>query len=334
MAQLPKHRKYLTLEDVRVSYDPKSDSILLTSGDRELKSRGGFKLDLNSTSSAGRMIRDLLRDRGLIRGEPWSEIDRDELLDRVFSSTDPSRVLIGTGVLGESVYWDASVSNLFAYGQPGSGVSALANAVFCHSLAHNWAFYGLDFKDDLGAFEIYPATANTISRDLTDAMNALDSIIALMRERSKAVARLGVGEYANLPDIERGRNTVVFVNDLLDIAIAMRHPERGEKPIASELMRRLHEIDLFGRQVGVHLVISDRSGVDFLELEQLKSSAFELTVGYSPRSQDVEKKRYEHLKRGLPMGRGVYAKLGQKAEVQLLPIEPADRDRWLHNQNR
>lgn len=69
MAQVSRNKKFVSLDDVRVSYRPKDDSIHLMSGDPEFPQ--GFHLPLQKGSFVESQMRDLLVEHGLI--DPDSE---------------------------------------------------------------------------------------------------------------------------------------------------------------------------------------------------------------------------------------------------------------------
>lgn len=66
MVHKPKRGRYLELEDVRVSYNHKDDTIHLTSSDPEIP-QGSFFLTLNRNTSTEVALRDLLEEHELIK---------------------------------------------------------------------------------------------------------------------------------------------------------------------------------------------------------------------------------------------------------------------------
>jgi hypothetical protein len=66
MVHKPKRGRYLELEDVRVSYNHKDDTIHLTSSDPEIP-QGSFFLTLNRNTSTEVALRDLLEEHQLIK---------------------------------------------------------------------------------------------------------------------------------------------------------------------------------------------------------------------------------------------------------------------------
>ncbi|HSN49726.1 MAG TPA: hypothetical protein VLR52_00745, partial [Bacteroidales bacterium] len=76
MAKKPFGGNYLKVE-FRVSYDKKTDSINLTSKDKDLQGEKGFRLTLNRGRDAEHELRKLLEREGLIpKGKPKEIPDR------------------------------------------------------------------------------------------------------------------------------------------------------------------------------------------------------------------------------------------------------------------
>lgn len=69
MAQKPERGRYVTLEDVRVSYKYQDDTIHITSSDPDIPN-GTFYITLNRDTSTESALRELLTEHGLIRENP------------------------------------------------------------------------------------------------------------------------------------------------------------------------------------------------------------------------------------------------------------------------
>jgi len=66
MSSTHESKKYINLEDVRVSYSPKDDNIHITSGDPDVQA-GGFHLSLNRGTQTEITLRQLLEEAGVIK---------------------------------------------------------------------------------------------------------------------------------------------------------------------------------------------------------------------------------------------------------------------------
>lgn len=69
MSKTHHSQKYITLDDVRVSYDRKNDTIHLTSGDPDVQA-GGFHLSLNRGTQTETTLRSLLTQENVIKNKP------------------------------------------------------------------------------------------------------------------------------------------------------------------------------------------------------------------------------------------------------------------------
>lgn len=76
--------KYLILDDVRVSYNPKEDSVHLTSGDPDVQSTG-FHINLSSGTRTELALRNLLTEQGLISPRFETGIPQWGLKGKIFS---------------------------------------------------------------------------------------------------------------------------------------------------------------------------------------------------------------------------------------------------------
>lgn len=68
MSKTHHSQKYITLDDVRVSYDRKNDTIHLTSGDPDVQA-GGFHLSLNRGTQTETTLRSLLTQENVIKNK-------------------------------------------------------------------------------------------------------------------------------------------------------------------------------------------------------------------------------------------------------------------------
>jgi MinD-like ATPase involved in chromosome partitioning or flagellar assembly len=68
MSKTDENKKYVTLENVRVSYLKKNDTIHITTTDPDVQA-GGFHLTLNKGTQTEETLRDLLSEQGVIRDD-------------------------------------------------------------------------------------------------------------------------------------------------------------------------------------------------------------------------------------------------------------------------
>jgi len=119
MAIKPERGRYLALEDVRVSYKHKDDTIHLTSQDPDIPN-GEFFITLNRNTSTESALRDLLTERGLIRKEDTQSVKEQSSFR---SGINPIPEHLMAAQLGN---YKNAPGNYALIGAPGSGKSVLA----------------------------------------------------------------------------------------------------------------------------------------------------------------------------------------------------------------
>lgn len=80
--------KYVTLEDVRVSYNYKDDSIHITSGDPDVQS-SGFHLSLNKDTQTERVLRNILVENEIISSNPAVSVPVLDSGSKIISIVSP-----------------------------------------------------------------------------------------------------------------------------------------------------------------------------------------------------------------------------------------------------
>lgn len=125
MVSKPERGRYLTLEDVRVSYKHKDDTIHLTSADPDIPN-GSFYITLNRDTPTEEALRELLIEHGYIKENDVASKPEDTQLDSIYSYRPRNPLqdvlvdsLVGRGLLNFPRYIHIS-------GQPGCGKSFLA----------------------------------------------------------------------------------------------------------------------------------------------------------------------------------------------------------------
>lgn len=149
MVKKPVRGNYLTLEDVRITYDKKTDSIHLTSKDPDLP-EGGFHLTLSKGREAEQALRSFFINEGM--AQPKTEDTIPKQLE--FSIEEQTLGLtLGKGVDEKSVRWDpANYPHLFVSGAVGRGKTHLLHNIIHAGVVQNalyragiinthWEFY-------------------------------------------------------------------------------------------------------------------------------------------------------------------------------------------------
>lgn len=223
MAKKPKRGSYLNLDDVRVFYDSKTDTISLTSGDEDLPEAGGLKIDLSPGTQNERQLRELLKLKGVIRWDPWPRISREDTLRMIQKSTE-GQLHLGTDIQGDSVTWDSSRGqSLWTHGIPGQGSTFIAHLLAAHAANHGWKSYGIDSRLDLYRIRAYAADA-TIVHEPQDFL----PLLAKLSTEFEGRRALSPEERSELPG-------TLFMIDSLDLVLEAIDQEELKLDFINEL---------------------------------------------------------------------------------------------------
>jgi len=307
MAKKPKRGSYLNLEDVRVFYDAKSDTVSLTSGGRDLPEAGGLKIDLSPGTQPERQLRELLKVKGVIREDLWPRVTRGDTFESIVSSQE-DQLHLGTNINGESVEWNLnSYRNLWVHGATGGGASLLSRAAIQHGFVHGWEIFGIDPRRvELEEISKYPV-GRTVAKDTQEALNLLDSISRLAEERISFLEGQNVLSTRDLPGDLQPRKVLLII-DSVELLLESASPDDQAKLLAS-----LERLSWLGRPVGVHVLLSSKSQprdlqrTDADELKKIQASCAHIVCGnyYQDRLPEGLRERYRP-NRGRGMGRAQF----------------------------
>ena len=271
--RLKRRRKTIQTDEVKLTYDPRDDSILLTPRGR-LSHPNEFSGKLVVPgSSEDEHARELLFEAGIISETPWPKIDREALLSRIFSEDSSGRLILGTGKRGDDVLWDLnSAPNLWVYSDS-RGVNRLQRALFYHALAQGWDFYGIDLiRVEFSEFTRYRGTAKAIAQSLSEARDLLSGLQGLMEERLKEAAALGSRVGAPKP-------VLLSVDNLQYLIDGLESENSADRSLAEESFSILDGLGRSGGAVGIHLAVCSMRSFTEAPLGCLGSRAIYAVIG-------------------------------------------------------
>jgi S-DNA-T family DNA segregation ATPase FtsK/SpoIIIE len=336
MVKKPFRGNYLELK-VRVSYDKKTDTVHLTSKDKDLQAEQGFHLTLNGGRNAEYILRELLEREGLIPK------DKSRILpDRAFYSDSPSHKIwnhfpIGIDGNDEEVIWDPTVSpNLLLAGSTGSGKSVVQRNIIFHCIQNSdkWTVVGIDLKRvELSEYKKYGSTVESIAVTLEDAVASIADIHQRMFARYAEMEKQGANNYRDLTDPPRA---LMLVIDEAYILLAptgnQTSEERAKDALREEMGKKLEDIARLGRAAGIHLSISSqRPDATVFGGEFRQNLSTRIAVGrMSPPASAITLDNDQATKIYGPVkGRGYFQTYGEGAYFQSYFAPMNWLDEWL-----
>lgn len=259
-------KNYLEL-NMRVSYDEKTDSVNITSKDKNISAYGGFRLTLNSGRNAEQTLREMLEHAGIITDEHLIPV---KLAYGDIAASPWDEFPLGKAGGSMLATWNPRVSpHLLLTGPAGMGKSVLERNLIFHCLQHpsRWRIYGIDpFRVELAPYKKYSPVVQSIVSEIDDAVEMCRFIKGEMMERYTQMEKLGVNNYQDLPDAP---HAIMFLVDgvyaLLAKSGAKSYDAIAEDKLKEEALVLLIKISQLGRAAGIHLVLaSQRPSADVI----------------------------------------------------------------------
>lgn len=336
MVKKPFRGNYLELK-VRVSYDKKTDTVHLTSKDKDLQAERGFHLTLNGGRDAEYILRELLEREGMIPK------DKSRILpDRAFFGDSPSHKTWNHFPLGldgndEEVIWDPTISpHLLLAGSCGSGKSVVQRNIIFHCIQNpdKWSVIGIDLKRvELSEYKNYDSAVESIAVTLEEASDSIADVHGRMFARYAEMEEQGVNNYQDLADAPRALMLVIDESYVVLAQTGIKTSEEVEKDaLRKEMVKKLAEIARLGRAAGVHLSLSSqRPDPNIFDGEFRQNLSTRIAMGrMSPPASAITLDNDQATKiYGAVKGRGYFQTYGEGAYFQAY-FAPMDWiDEWL-----
>lgn len=260
MSRVSRNKKFLNLKGVRVSYNPKDDTIHITSTDQDVAGEP-FRVTLKKETEAESILRNLLVSKGLLK----EQLSPNELLpSRAMYDFGISRnwqdIPLGLTADGTANWNIANRPHMLLTGATGSGKSVIQRNIFFHCVAHNdkWSFVGIDLKRvELSPFKSYTRTVDTIATTLEEAHAALQKMIGILEDRYQ---KMEAAEANYFLELEDNSKAILIMMDEAFMALAPENvsTEEGKKrdDLHEECRTYIDKISRLGRAAGLHLVLA------------------------------------------------------------------------------
>jgi KaiC/GvpD/RAD55 family RecA-like ATPase len=286
-------KKYMTLNDVRVYYDEKTNRIRLTSSDSRI--RGGLNILFNPGRKNEIEVRNALIAEGVI---PAGEFQSPLPNRAVFPSgleDKPFDIPLGAGTKG-TIFWSVNedtYSHLLVVGVPGTGKTVLSSNIISHCHKHDdvWeiAVVGLQdqFREEIRLIE---DKVGVRSSSMADALELLRSIVSEASSRTAS-------------NVKR---KLVVVEDYGHLLYASED-ENSEGRIAMEIIETVSTLLRIGRSVGIHVLIDSHVHENLLTSSTGIHLPAILALGRLTKRESVEMFRSDLSSHttGEIMGRGI-----------------------------
>lgn len=331
MAKKSKNGKYLNLQDVRVSYDLKTDIFSVTAADSELKELGGLKLDVSHSSRAHSALKALMKRHGVIQGDPWPKLTSAQQVELFESNLNPRLVPIGTNLNGELQTWNIDeIPNLWIYGGAGSGTSVPKRSMLVHGLTHGWDIRALDVTGIELPKELSPKpSGHTLPH--SEILKELESVERLMEDRFAELEGRGVNHHGG-----SFQTTLVVLDNIVPIFEDARADDPSAavyRSVGRGIMRLLEKIGSWGKAADIHLVVGVRDDLNlkrhgFEDLMEEFIPAMGRVAGYLILGKLIDsslplaiRERYRPF-RSYILGRAHLVNYGVQSELQSLYLFP------------
>lgn len=334
MVMKPENGKYLNLEDVRVFYDIKDDSIHLTSKDKDLPKGKGFHLTLNTGRKAELVLREMLEEAGIIPSaakEP--ELPTFISLDEARNTAHPLKMPVGVSTGNEELIWNLETDpHCLVFGGTGSGKSVVLRNFLFHCFKHPNDFEVMAV--DMGTVSFAPYL--DMSPVLTKVVSTLEQVekllLDLQEEMMNRYQRMESAGVIHISQLDTApKNLLLMIDEAAYLTYSTGMSDHGREQAADasrmEIRRGLGAISKFGRAAGIHLCISTQRPDSYVEDKHLGTDQIAY-IGMGPISEELlatvfgQSKRFKTLH---SRGRGFYKGAGAGRDFQAYF---ADMDWW------
>lgn len=272
MSNIAANKKYLNLDEVRISYRAKDDSIHITSLDDDLTG-SAFHLTLNKNSESEQILRELLIEKGLIRLESSSPLPSTVPLN-LNSQSSSDEFVLGLAEDGSAI-WDTSLhANVFITGNS-RALPVLTRNLFAHCLTHNsdWQFYGIDLNAvESSQYRKFTKTVTSIANTLDEGIKMIDELITEMNNRYSLMSSQGIDTYSKL---ENPGRKILFVID--EATLFMNNLLCTPRETRQQVLAQFTSLLRLGHSAGIHVVLSTLR-MDVVFFPEAMRSHFEIRI--------------------------------------------------------
>lgn len=250
--------KYLTLENVRVYYDEKNDSISLTSKDKDIPQGKSFNLTLNNGKEAETILRDMLEEKKMLPESYLSSLPDYVGYEDREGPSGWDVIPLGIGRGGREISWNTTKApHLLLNGSTGSGKSIIERLIIDHCLGHadKWRILAVDLKGVEFKAYLSKHAMMGVATNVEDACESIELMHQTMHSRYGIMKEKGINRYQDLDGAQSMIMVIDEIHALAKSGIQTPESERLDKLVAIAY-RQLDDLSRLGRSAGLHLVIA------------------------------------------------------------------------------
>lgn len=267
MVKKPFRGQHLSLEDTRISYDVKTDSISLTSKDPDLPKGKGFKVTMNRGRDAEYILRELLEKEGVIPKDRFRTITSHASYLNSISHDRWDVIPLGVHANNEEARWSVTdAAHALVLGRTGSGKTNLVRNLMYHCLQNSkdWKVFAIDLKSDENKdFVRKNPQVIKMTNSPVEAIEYIREVHSAMHTRYEEISSVNAMNYRTIPSappatmfILDGLETLMYPGrDIFSPSPKEKGEIQAEAELRQELIVKLTEISRLGRTAGIHLVI-------------------------------------------------------------------------------
>jgi hypothetical protein len=277
-------KKYLSFDDMRVSYTPKDDTIQITSGDPDLAS-DGWRLVLQKHTPAELALRSRLEAANLVRVSPT---ERPDVVHYPHAdSYSWHEFPLGIDTYGEVQTVDMQAAgSLLMLGRTGSGKSVVQRNLLAHIARHmeRWQVTGVDMKRiELEPYAQLPYLGEsfTLAVDMAQAVASLRKVWSLVIERHRLMDELHV-DCEGLISAGRMKAHLLLVDEAYLLLTPTQSMTAEEFSLQQEAVTLLIDILRLNRRSGVYVALGTQRDPALIPTGVEKNLAAKIRMGEIP----------------------------------------------------
>lgn len=251
-------KKYLSFDDLRISYDPRDNVVRLSSGDAVLR-KEKFRLMLKRNTPLDDSLRKMLAKEGIIKPRP--SLDLPEYVSIQDAQETPWNVIpLGQTYSRKQVNWDTSLEpHALLVGRPGGGRNVIQTTVLHHiskNIQH-WDVYGIDLqKVGLTPYQENPKLQENlhVATDVASSFQMLQKVEKIRQSRYELLKREDKNRIT--PLIHDGSKKAIMV--MIDGAFLLLSPTQNqqENAVKKQMQEIIFDLSRLGPTAGIYLMIS------------------------------------------------------------------------------